>query len=191
MINYSNFIKTLKSLFLIISILLILLILINKTPMKRIMVDNNDIERDDFLGVHQILFKPSFIGLDKKKQPFKVSAAKATKLNNFDEIFNLEKPVGQITSNNEIYFLSGDSGLFDKSKQILQLEGDVVFEDKNLFSFHTEEASVDFKKKVIFGNTKITGGKENSSIISQGFKIVNKGTEIFFIGRSKLILSKD
>ena len=54
--------------------------------------------------------------------------------------------------------------------------------------FKTTEMDFDFKDEVLFGNKKVQGEKNNSIIVSEGFKIFNKGEKIFFTGKSKLTL---
>ena len=80
--------------------------------------------------------------------------------------------------------------MFDKPKQFLKLKGNVVFSDKEMFSFETSEATMDFKKKLVLGQEKVTGKKKNSTILSEGFEIEQKKNKIIFKGKSKLVLRK-
>ena len=70
---------------------MIVLILINKSSLN---LKNKGKAityiKDDFSSASQVLLGPTFIGLDKEKKPFKVSAAKATKLNKFLILKNLK-----------------------------------------------------------------------------------------------------
>ena len=56
--------------------------------------------------------------------------------------------------------------------------------------FNTSEMDFDFKDEVLFGNKKVEGKKNNSYIVSEGFKIFNQGEKIFLKGKTKLIPSK-
>ena len=87
--------------------------------------------------------------------------------------------------------MEGNQGVFDKPNQFLKLTGEVVFSDKKKFSFHTSEATMDFKKKIILGKQKVSGKKENSTIFSEGFQIEQKTNKIIFTGKSKLTLSNN
>ena len=75
---------------------MIVLILINKSSLN---LKNKGKAityiKDDFSSASQVLLGPTFIGLDKEKKPFKVSAAKATKLNNSTEVFDLEEKLSK------------------------------------------------------------------------------------------------
>ena len=54
-------------------------------------------------------------------------------------------------------------------------------------TFTTSEMYFDFKKEVLSGNKRVNG-KNNSVIISEGFKIFDNGEQIFFTGKTKLKL---
>ena len=53
------------------------------------------------------------MGLDKKQQPFRISAQKATRFTNSDNIFNLDKPNGEIETNSEKFYIYGNTGVFN------------------------------------------------------------------------------
>ena len=55
-------------------------------------------------------------------------------------------------------------------------------------TFTTSEMYFDFKKEVLSGNKKVNGKKNNSVIVSEGFKIFNNGEQIIFTGKTKLKL---
>jgi len=187
--TYTFFVKAMKYSLMMLAIGIIFLALYNRNSLKLDLTLENNKITDDFFNSSQILIGPKFLGLDKKRQPYKVSASKALKVNNKNDIFNLEYPKGEITSSSEIFFLEGNEGVFDKPNQFLKLTGEVVFSDKKKFSFHTSEATMDFKKKIILGNQKVSGKKENSTIFSEGFQIEQKTNKIIFTGKSKLTLS--
>ena len=186
--NYSIFIKTIKYGFLVISIAIIVLIINNNISHKIETVPNQKISNNDFKTISQVLHKPTFMSIDNKKQPFKVMAKKATRYKSEPNIFNLDKPTGEIKSGEEMFFLSGDYGIFNKEVQQLKVEGNVKFKNENDMIFKTSEMYFDFKKEILSGEKKVKGKKNNSLIISEGFKILNKGEKIFFTGKTKLTL---
>ena len=187
--NYTVFIKSLKYILLFFSVAIILLAIYNNGSIKREKVNSDFSYNDnDFQSVKQILHKPTFIGIDKKNQPFKVMARKAIRLKEKPNIFNLEKPTGEINSGKDKFFLSGDKGLFNKNVDQLEIKGNVKFKDGENMTFTTSEMYFDFKKEVLSGNNKVNGKKNNSVIVSEGFKIFNNGEQIFFTGKTKLKL---
>ena len=185
--NYSVFIKSLKYIFLFFSIMILILVVYNNNPVKKETVYNGfSYDENDFQSFKQVLHKPTFIGIDNKNQPFKVMANKAVRLKQEPNIFNLEKPTGEINSGKEKFFLSGDRGIFNKNIDQLKVKGNVKFNDGDDMTFTTSEIYFDFKKEVLSGNKRVNGKKNNSVIVSEGFKIFNDGEQIFFTGKTKL-----
>ena len=187
--NYSVFIKSLKYILVFFSILIFILVIYNNNPMERQKIYNDfSYDEIDFQSFKQVLHKPTFIGIDKKNQPFKVMANKATRLKLEPNIFNLEKPTGEINSGKDKFFLSGDKGIFNKNDDQLKVKGNVKFNDGENMTFTTSEMYFDFKAEVLSGNKRVNGKKNNSVIVSEGFKVLNNGEQIFFTGKTKLKL---
>ncbi len=190
--SYSIFIRILKYGFVIISITIILLVMYNNKPLK---IEKNlnslSIESNNLKSVTQILNKPVFMSINKKEEPFKVMAQKATRFKETPNIFNLDKPTGEIKSGNDDFFLSGDNGIFNKEIQQLKVEGNVELNDGGTLKFNTSEIFFDFKKEILTGNKKVKGREKNSFIESEGFKMFNKENKIIFTGKAKLILAND
>ena len=190
--NYSIFIKFLKYSLVLISFTILALVIYNNDSFKNNKISHEySFKQDDFQSVKQVLHKPVFIGMDKKKQPFKVMARKATRLKESPDIFDLEKPTGELKSGTEKFFVRGDEGTFYKDIQRLKIKGNVQFNDAQNMTFNTSEMYFDFKKEVLIGNQKVRGEKNNSIIISEGFKITNNGDKIFFTGKTKLKLANE
>lgn len=191
MIDYSVFIKFVKYGFLLVSAVILLLVFYNNEPLDNQITTNNVIENNEFQSVTQVLQKPTFMGVDKKNQPFKVMASKATRFKRTPDIFNLEEPIGEMNSGEERFFLSGDEGVFNKEVQQLKVTGNVRLNDQEDMIFKTSEMQFDFKKETLSGNKSVTGEKKNSFIYSEGFEIFERGKKIIFTGKSKLILKND
>jgi len=186
--KYSIIINSLKYFLISISIVILILLAIKIKPTKVEVQSTVSFENESFSSASQILSRPLFMGLDKKKKPFKVSALKATRYNNNQDEFNLEEPKGEIESDSEKFFMNGDFGVYNKKSQILTVEGDVKLTDKISMEFKTSKAFFDFKKEILFSNTDVIGIKKHSVIEAEGFKILNKKNKIIFTGKSKLIL---
>ena len=190
--SYSVFIKILKYSLLALSIIIVFLVIYNNNFNKEEKVSNEILfEEKNFQSITQVLQNPTFLGIDKKEQPFKVMAQKATRFKKSPEIFNLEKPTGEIDSGNQKFYLEGDEGIFNKEIQQLYVKGNVKLNDENNMEFNTSEIYFDFKKEILLGEKKVEGKKENSYIVSEGFRILENGEKIFFTGKTKLILANN
>ena len=190
--TYSKFIKTIKFVFLGISILMLLLIVINNRQSQIKIVGNKFSYSEKIDGsINQVLVKPIFMGLNKKEQPFKVTASKATRFKEETDTFYLENPIGEILIDNDKYYLSGNNGVYDKNIQELKINGDVKFNNNLDLKFSTTEVFFDFKKQVLFGEKAVSGYRNNTKIDSQGIKILNKENKIIFTGKTKLLLKNE
>ena len=190
--TYSKFIKTIKFIFLAISILMLVLIIINNRQNQIKIVGEKFSYTEKIDGsINQVLVKPIFMGLNKKEQPFKVTASKATRFKEESNTFYLENPVGEILIDKDKYFLSGNSGIYDKNIQELKINGDVKFNNNLDLKFSTTEVLFDFKDQVLFGEKAVSGYRNNSKIDSQGIKILNKENKIIFTGKTKLLLKNE
>jgi len=190
--TYSKFIKTIKFIFLAISILMLVLIIINNRQNQIKIVGEKFSYTEKIDGaINQVLVKPIFMGLNKKEQPFKVTASKATRFKEESNTFYLENPVGEILIDKDKYFLSGKSGIYDKSVQELKINGDVKFNNNLDLKFSTTEVLFDFKDQILFGEKAVSGYRNNSKIDSQGIKILNKENKIIFTGKTKLLLKNE
>ena len=187
--NYSVFIKSLKYILLLFSVSILILVVYNNNPIEKEKIYSDfSYNESDFQSVRQVLRKPTFVGIDNKNQPFKVMAYKATRLKQEPNIFNLEKPTGEINTGKEKFFLSGDKGIFYKNVEQLKVKGNVKFKNGKEMTFTTSEMYFDFKKEILSGNKRVNGKRNNSIIVSEGFKILNNGEQIFFTGKTKLKL---
>ena len=190
--TYSKFIKTIKFVFLGISILMLLLIVINNRQSQIEIVGDKFSYSEKIDGsINQVLVKPIFMGLNKKEQPFKVTASKATRFNEETDTFYLENPIGEILIDNDKYYLSGNNGIYDKNIQELKINGDVKFNNNLDLKFSTTEVFFDFKKQILFGEKAVSGYRNNTKIDSQGIKILNKENKIIFTGKTKLLLKNE
>ena len=190
--TYSKFIKTIKFIFLTISILMLVLIIINNRQNQIKVVGEKFSYSEKIDGaINQVLVQPIFMGLNKKEQPFKVTASKATRFKEESNTFYLENPVGEILIDNDKYFLSGNNGIYDKNIQELKINGDVKFNNNLDLKFSTTEVFFDFKDQVLFGEKAVSGYRNNSKIDSEGIKILNKENKIIFTGKTKLLLENE
>ena len=190
--TYSKFIKTIKFIFLTISILMLVLIIVNNRQNQIKIVGEKFSYTEKIDGsINQVLVKPIFMGLNKKEQPFKVTASKATRFKEESNTFYLENPVGEILIDNDKYFLSGSNGIYDKNIQELKINGDVKFNNNLDLKFSTTEVLFDFKDQILFGEKAVSGYRNNSKIDSQGIKILNKENKIIFTGKTKLLLTNE
>ena len=188
--QYSLIIKSVIYLFIIISIVIFSFLAFKTIPAQKKNENVVSFESERFSSASQILSNPLFMGLDKKKKPFKISAIKATRFNDNQDEFNLENPKGEIETDSEKFFMKGNFGVYNSKSQVLKVEGNVNLTDMKSLEFTTSKAFFDFKKELLFSNESVKGKKDSSFITAEGFKIFNKKNKIIFLGKSKLIFNQ-
>ena len=77
-------------------------------------------------------------------------------------------------------------GIFDIENQTLELIGDVLFLHSDGNQIDTNNAVIDLKKAIIYGNKKIFGKNETINFSSEGFKVVKTGKIFQLLGKSKI-----
>jgi lipopolysaccharide export system protein LptC len=131
-----------------------------------------------------------FTGLDSKNQPYSITALKATRPGGLQNIYDLDKPEGEMTLTSGAW-LAGKSlyGRYDQDKRQLWLGGNVqLFHDKG-YQFTSDEAQVDLNTNNAWGDKPvlIQGGFGN--IRGQGFKLLDSGSVMIVKGPAHAVLS--
>ena len=131
--------------------------------------------------------KYTFQGIDEFNQPFFLQAKKYQKIINNENKLLFEKPNAEINLRNGKWLtVIADEGIFDIEKQTLELMGDVLFLHSDGQQIDTNNAVIDLKKAIIYGNKKIFGKNETINFSSEGFNVVKTGKIFQLLGKSKI-----
>ncbi len=132
---------------------------------------------------------PRFVGTDKKKQIYTVTADLAKNLNEESPTIELEMPKADITLDDGTWVVvTADNGHIDRADETLELTNDVtVYHDKG-YELLTSRAFVYLKDRVIFGDEPVRAQGSFGTINSEGFEVVDMGEVVFFTGRAKVVL---
>ena len=131
--------------------------------------------------------KYTFQGIDEFNQPFFLQAKKYQKIINNENKLLFEKPNAEINLRNGKWLtVIANEGIFDIEKQTLELMGDVFFFHSDGQQIDTNNAVIDLKKAIIYGNKKIFGKNETINFSSEGFKVVKTGKIFQLLGKSKI-----
>ena len=131
--------------------------------------------------------KYSFQGIDEFNQPFFLQANKYQKIINNENKLLFEKPNAEINLRKGQWLtMIANEGIFDVEKQTLELMGDVLFLHSDGQQIDTNNAVIDLKKAIIYGNKKIFGKNETINFSSEGFKVVKTGKIFQLLGKSKI-----
>ena len=131
--------------------------------------------------------KYTFQGIDEFNQPFFLQAKKYQKIINNENKLLFEKPNAEINLRNGKWLtVIANEGIFDIEEQTLELMGDVLFMHSDGQQIDTNNAVIDLKKAIIYGNKKIFGKNETINFSSEGFKVVKTGKIFLLLGKSKI-----
>jgi len=133
-----------------------------------------------------------FEGLDEADRRYTVTADIATQSENDKDLITLERPKADITlADGSWLALTAKSGEYHKETQVLDLTGAVnLFHDKG-FELRTESARVLLGEGMAEGAQPVQGQSHVGTIQAQGFRVLDRGARIFFLGRSKLVIKPE
>jgi lipopolysaccharide export system protein LptC len=135
------------------------------------------------------MLNPRFVGTDSYNKPYSITADLARSVGEMGAKIELEMPKADVTLDNGTWLvLTANSGLFAHLENTLNLEGAVnLFHDSG-YEFQTEKAAINMASGIASGNMPIQGQGDFGLLSAQGFKLVDKGKTIYFMGKSKLTL---
>ena len=130
-----------------------------------------------------------YSGVDDDEQPFTITADMANQARSDEEKFDLQFPKADITLKDGAWLaLTAKLGHYDRTRDWLDLEGDVnLFQDEG-FEMQTEKAQIDLKNGVAQGDRAVQGQGPLGEIVSEGFRIEERGERIFFTGKARMIV---
>lgn len=132
----------------------------------------------------------NFTDRDSNDQPYSISAAKATRPSGTANIFDLERPQGEITLTSGSWVaLKSIYGRYDKDKNLLWLGGDVqIFHDKG-FQFTTDELQANLDERMAWGEKPVLIQGDFGEVRGIGFRLLNSGKVIVVKGPATALLN--
>ena len=133
-----------------------------------------------------------FEGIDDTNRPYTVTADIATQSENDKDLVTLERPKADITLGDGAWLaLTAKSGEYHRETQVLDLTGSVnLFHDKG-FELRTEAARVLLDEGMAEGAQPVQGQSHFGTIQAEGFRVLDRGARIFFLGRSKMVFEPE
>lgn len=130
-----------------------------------------------------------FVGSDKKRQPFSITADLAKNLLLGNSKIELEMPKADISAKDGTWMvLTANTGIYNQSGKTLSLDGSVnLFHDSG-YEFNTTSADIDLDGGIAKSTVPVKGQGPFGQLVAEGFRIENKGKNIYFSGKVKLLL---
>ena len=136
--------------------------------------------------------KPRFTGIDAAERPYVMTADDALQQPNDPSVVELLRPKGDITlSNGSWIALMADNGNYYKDLKVLDAYGRVnVFHDSG-YEFRTSSARFDMNAAAAEGNERVDGQGPFGTLVAQGFRVINRGAVVHFLGKSRMVIRRD
>ncbi|MBF0094948.1 MAG: LPS export ABC transporter periplasmic protein LptC [Alphaproteobacteria bacterium] len=130
-----------------------------------------------------------YFGTDNDNQPFTVTADLATEAADGSHALDMESPKADITLKDGTWLvLDSSTGHYNHDSGLLDLRGGVnVFQDQG-YELHTAAVQVDLKANRAVGRDPVRGQGPFGEVDAEGLLITERGKNVTFTGKSKLIL---
>jgi len=188
--SYSSFVGTMKILLPAIMVGIVLLVVAwprFKAHEEGFHLTMAKISPEDIDNLRMV--NPRYQGIDKRGEPFTVTATMATKEKSTSDVVELEKPVADITLTRGTWVeLKGDYGAYREQDQQLDLVGSVYLYQDEGYEFRTLAAHFNLANNTAEGDDPVDCQWTAGQVTSQGFRIYDKGARILFTGKSHLVL---
>lgn len=135
------------------------------------------------------MVNPRYEGIDKRGEPFTITADSAVKTAPTSDVIELEKPQADITLKRGNWVtLKADYGAYREQDQQLDLIGSVDLFHDDGYEFRTLSARINLVTNYAEGDDPVQGQGPAGDIQSQGFRIYDKGERVVFLGKAHLLL---
>ncbi len=130
-----------------------------------------------------------FDGVDDKDRPYSITADMATQSESDKDLIALELPKADITLQDGAWLaLTARSGEYRRDSKMLDLSGSVsLFHDRG-FELRSETARVYLGRGMAEGAQPVEGQSSIGTIRAEGFRVLDRGARILFLGRSQLTI---
>ncbi len=192
---YSLFVNAMKVLLPALAVGLLLLIVIwpqvEKTGGFRL--DTMDSLTDTPVPEEATMVNPRYEGIDKNRRPFMVTADLARQLEPGDgETIDMDQPAADLFDDEGNWLaITADHGIYERSQDVLLLDGNVnVFHDEG-YELQTEQAVVDLAADTATSSTATYGQGTFGTITSQGLRVEDRGARVLFTGKAHMVIYPD
>lgn len=133
------------------------------------------------------LTQARYLGTDKGDQPFEIRAERAAQQGGGRSIVDLTVPQADITLKRGTWLsIAAAKGNYDQDKHVLSLDGPVSLFHGSGYELRTQEATLDVKKGIAWGNKPVEGQGPMGAVEAGGFRVLDDGDVLVFTGHARL-----
>lgn len=131
--------------------------------------------------------RPEFKGLDKKNQPYTITADHGVEIPPDEIQLTYPKMVMNLKSG-DVVTLTSNSGQLNKVTNKMHLTGSVTLTHSQGYALETAEAWIDYNEGSAHSDSPIWGNGPTGAIQAKGFRLAERGNKVSFIGGTQLLL---
>lgn len=135
------------------------------------------------------LLNPKFESMDKKNQPYKITADRAVQGEKNKDLIMLDRPIGIMTMKDGIQVtVHSDTGAYRQDTERFFLQGGVFMQHADGYTLSSEEAHIDLKQNFAWSDKDVQGQGPDILISAKGVRADGNTGEIIFAGPATLVL---
>lgn len=140
------------------------------------------------LGEEQLMMvNPRFIGLDRKNQPFVVTADSARQDPADPRVVTLDRVQADLTLEGGAWVsLIASAGIYRQAEEMLRLEGPVSIYYDSGYELHLEYAEVALAEGRAWSDSPVHGQGPFGALQADRMRVENQGERMFFEGRVRM-----
>ncbi|PCJ03212.1 MAG: LPS export ABC transporter periplasmic protein LptC [Alphaproteobacteria bacterium] len=135
------------------------------------------------------LLNPKFESMDKKNQPYRITADRAVQGEKNKDLIMLDRPIGVMTMKDGIQVrVHSDTGAYRQDTERFFLQGGVFMQHADGYTLSSEEAHIDLKQNFAWSDKDVQGQGPDLLISAKGVRADGNTGEIIFTGPATLVL---
>tara|TARA_R110002072_G_scaffold10287_6_gene48009 strand:- start:394 stop:1077 length:684 start_codon:yes stop_codon:yes gene_type:complete len=192
--GYTRFVRIMRFALPLAAIVLVVVLVLGQKTQESIIepideattpeLSKESIERNELLN-------PKFESMDKKNQPYKITADRAIQGKKNKDLIMLDRPIGTMTLDDGMSItVHSDTGAYRQDTERFFLQGGVFLEQNQGYTMQTDEAHIDLRQNYVWSEKQVTGQGPDITIDASGVRANGQTGEIVFTGPAKLVLTK-
>jgi lipopolysaccharide export system protein LptC len=128
-----------------------------------------------------------YSGQDEKGHPFMITSIKGQEISETHILLHELEAILDLTGDAKIK-LRADQGLYDKTTKTIHISGGVKLNHSNGLELITSKATINFEEGTAENNVPVEGNNERATIKAQGFRVLEQGQKVVFLGQPELVI---
>ncbi len=189
--GYSNFVRIMR-ITLPLAALAVVFVLFTGSNVEESIISPIEEEKEQLRDQHiaqNELINPKFESMDKKSQPYVITADRAVQGDKNKDLIMLDQPKGTVTmQSGRRVNVSSATGAYRQDTERFFLQGGVFLRHDDGYVLQSEEAHIDLKESFAWSEKAVQGQGPDIAIEASGMHANGKTGEVVFTGPARLIL---